>query len=128
MRRVLVTGASGFVGGKLSEYLVDRGYNVRAVYRREVVPSHLARLQGPNVELVRQDLADTEDLGDLVRGCSYIVHAAAKVADYGPRDEFVKTNVRATENLISAALDERDRKDGEKSQRSPTARSIFPIR
>ena len=105
MKRILVTGASGFVGGKLVEHLLDCGNSIRAVYRRTSVPNRLERLSNRNVELVRKDLAGADSLGALLQGCSHVVHAAAKVADYGPRDEFVAINVRATEKMLSAAAD-----------------------
>ncbi len=103
--RVLVTGASGFIGGRAAERLCDRGYRVRAVYRRSSLPSHLLRLAERGAELRRFDLSNDTAVDELTDGCDYIVHAAARVLDYGRHRAFVSANVDATKRLVDSALD-----------------------
>src|SRR4051794_18661720 len=82
MRRVLVTGASGFVGCRVAEWLrLGRGYDVRAGVHR---PENAARLARLDVELTRLDLGDAASLarsgggGDAVVHCAYGTSGAAK--------------------------------------------------
>ena len=67
-KRVLVTGASGFIGGHLCEALHRQGYTVRAAYRRNVIPPFLQKLASDGVELVQCDLLNTGCLKKLARG------------------------------------------------------------
>jgi len=99
----VVTGASGFIGGKIAEALVDRGYRVRAVYRRSNIPDHLRRIERRGGELTRFDLSSEQAPGRLTDGCEVVVHAAAKVLDYGRHADFVAANVGATRRLVRAA-------------------------
>lgn len=94
----LVTGATGYVGGRLLERLASEGREVRAMARD---PRRLARLAG--VEGVRADLLSGEGLAAALDGCStayYLVHsmeASSNGADFASRDR------RAAENFAREA-------------------------
>ena len=101
--RVLVTGASGFVGGNLCEALCTGGFEVRAVYRRAAVPRHLRALRSKGVQLVRSDLASDADLTPVVRSIDTVVHAGGMAREWGPRSEFLRQNYGATVRLVEAS-------------------------
>lgn len=72
--RILVTGASGFVGCRLAEHLVlARGAEVRGTYHRAPRAARVARL---GIELVPLDLADEQSIATAVAGCDAVVHCA----------------------------------------------------
>ena len=97
-RRVLVTGASGFLGGHLVRALASRGIAVHAQGR------DTARLAfGSGVQICRTPLSDVGALTDAAKGCDAIVHAAALSAPWGRRQDFVDANVVGTANVITAA-------------------------
>ncbi len=96
---VLVTGATGFVGGHLSAALVSRGYRVRAVSRRT---SGLEALQRLGVEVVRGDLDDRASLVRAANGVALVFHAAGRVSDWGPREAFLRANAEGTRNVVAA--------------------------
>ncbi|MCK5250542.1 MAG: NAD(P)-dependent oxidoreductase [Spirochaetaceae bacterium] len=97
---ILVTGASGFIGGKLAERLVNEGFKVRCVYRRTEVPTHLRRLETMGAELVRCDLTKSVDLKILLKDVHGVIHAAAKASDWGSIESFDRINCKATEKLF----------------------------
>ena len=73
-RRFLVTGATGFIGGRLCEKLVlSHGAEVRALVRNFANASRLARLE---VELLAGDIANADAVGAAVRGCDTVFHCA----------------------------------------------------
>lgn len=89
---VLVTGATGYVGGRLVPRLLDAGYRVRTLVRS---PRKLAErfwIDDPRVEVVQGDLSETgtDVLADCMRGCGaayYLVHAMlAAGEEYARRD------------------------------------------
>lgn len=72
--RVLVTGGTGFIGGRLTERLVlEHGATVRVLVRNPATAVRLARLP---VEIVIGDLTDGETVSDAVRGCDAVLHCA----------------------------------------------------
>ena len=96
---VLVTGATGFVGGRLAAALVSRGYRVRALSRRTSGLDDLERL---GVEVVRGDLADSASLVRAASGVPLVFHAAGRVSDWGPREAFLRANAKGTANVVAA--------------------------
>ncbi|MDP2728629.1 MAG: NAD-dependent epimerase/dehydratase family protein, partial [Dehalococcoidia bacterium] len=99
--KVLVTGATGFLGSNLVRELLGDGEEVRALVR---VGSNLANLSGLEVELVAGDLWDRSSLMQAAQGCCVVYHVAAL---YSERDEDVpaiyRTNVDGTRNVLEAA-------------------------
>ena len=99
--KVLVTGASGFLGGHLAERAAEAGDEVRVLVRES---SDIKQLRAvPGIEVVRGDLSDAESLRSAVRGIEVVHHSAARVVGYGSRAQFVETNVRGTARLMAAA-------------------------
>ncbi len=95
---VLVTGASGFVGGKLVDRLLAEGRHVRAFSRRP-----LPALEARGVEIVLGELADRAALARACTGVDAIFHVAARVGVWGPAREFQAVNVAGTADLLAAA-------------------------
>jgi nucleoside-diphosphate-sugar epimerase len=107
--KVLVTGASGFIGCHLCSALAARGDAVRALYRRREPPPELLALRDSGspdrgeVELFRADLGDGASVREAVAGVGAVIHAAALASDWGPLDRFVRENYDATVCLLEAA-------------------------
>jgi nucleoside-diphosphate-sugar epimerase len=98
--KVLVTGASGFLGGHVVELLSKRGDSVRALVRSTSNRKHLQGL--PNVELFEGGIEEVERVREAVDGVDAIVHAAG-LTKARSTDEFFAVNVGGTSNLIQAA-------------------------
>ena len=97
---VLVTGATGYVGGRLVPRLLEAGYRVRALARS------IVKLQGrpwaghPRVELAAGDVLDYESLLQATQGCRaayYLVHSMTAAGDFSDKDR------RAASNMVKAA-------------------------
>ncbi|HUZ95422.1 MAG TPA: NAD-dependent epimerase/dehydratase family protein [Edaphobacter sp.] len=101
---VLVTGASGFLGGRLAEMLMSEGEQVTVLARSTSDLRHLSGFAPPRLRIVRGDLTDDESLLDAVRGVTHIFHCAAASTDWAPMDVYLDSNVRGTERLLDAAL------------------------
>ncbi len=96
--KILVTGASGFIGSALCEELARHGHSVRAL-DLSPPPTDLAT----PVELVQGDVTDPAVCADAVRGCDAVCHLAARVGDWGPARSYFAVNVGGTEALLRAA-------------------------
>ncbi len=94
---VLVTGATGLVGGHVVARLQQQGVPVRALVRDGADTS---RLSGDGIELVTGDLVDRDSLRRAVDGASVVVHCGAKVGDWGPVEEYRAVNVEGTRQLL----------------------------
>ena len=97
--RVLVTGGTGFIGGRLVEALVERGAHIR-VTTSDVRNS--SRLAGLPVELVQANLLDHAALADAAKGCDVVFHLAYKFG--GTEQDQQKANVEGTRALAEAFL------------------------
>jgi nucleoside-diphosphate-sugar epimerase len=97
--RYLLTGATGFVGGHIAEALVQRGWPVSAIVRPTSETSFLKRL---NVNLLQGELSDARFVADAVAEADVVVHAAAKVGDWGPVEEYRTVNVDQLRVLLEA--------------------------
>ena len=99
--RVLVTGATGFVGGNLVRTLVDRGYDIRALVRRN---SNTLALENLGVEEALGDLRDRESIAKALKGCQGVFHCAAMYT-FWSRDpsEVYRVNVEGTKVIFEEA-------------------------
>lgn len=101
-RRILVTGATGFLGSSLVERLVRGGHSVRATFHRTHVPA----TREP-VEWVRADLTKAEDCARVTRGIDIVFHFAANTSGAAVMVEtplvHVTTNVVMNTLLLEAA-------------------------
>ncbi|MEV4154688.1 NAD-dependent epimerase/dehydratase family protein [Nocardia salmonicida] len=93
---VLVTGATGFVGGAIVRGLVARGVPVRAMVRD-------AAAAPEGVEVAVADLGDTGALARAVTGVRAVVHAAALLGEFGRPAEYFAVNVAGTDRLVQEA-------------------------
>lgn len=92
--KVLVTGASGLLGGTVAQQLADRGDVVTVLQRR---PSALGLRE------VLGDVADPAAVRRAAEGQDAVVHLAAKVNVVGPWPQYHRANVEGTRNLLQAA-------------------------
>ncbi|GMV41770.1 MAG: dTDP-glucose 4,6-dehydratase [Myxococcales bacterium] len=109
-KRVLVTGAGGFIGSHLVEALVARGCAVRALARYngrgdrgmlEVIPPDVREA----IEVVLGDVTDPFQVDRVVAGCDVVFHLAALIAipfSYVAPASYVEANVRGTLNVLEA--------------------------
>jgi nucleoside-diphosphate-sugar epimerase len=97
---VLVTGATGFIGGHLAQRLVGEGHRVRCLVRATSDTSLIDEL---GVELVVGDLADAASLAGIADGCEAVFHCGALVSDWATTAEIAAINVAGTRNVLAAA-------------------------
>jgi nucleoside-diphosphate-sugar epimerase len=94
-----VTGATGFIGGRLVDALLDEGHKVRALVRD---PAAAPTLDQRGVELVRGDFGDPAGLEEAVRGAGRVFHCAGLVGDWLRADDARRVNVDGTRALMAA--------------------------
>jgi len=96
----LVTGGTGLLGSHIVEQLCKRDMPVRALVRPTSDTSWLEKQ--PNVELVTGDVTDAESIHKACQGVDVVYHAAARVGDWGPWEEFINITVNGTRNIVDA--------------------------
>jgi uncharacterized protein YbjT (DUF2867 family) len=90
--RILLTGATGYIGGRLLNALVERHYNVRCLARH---PQYLAARVNPAVEIVKGDLLDSISLTAALQGIDtayYLVHSMASGGSFESQDRTAAQN------------------------------------
>jgi len=93
--RVLITGATGFLGRAVARRIADAGHEVAALVRE---PD-----QSPAVEQIRGDITSLDAMIAAAAGRDAIVHCAARVDPFARIDEYYDANVRGTDNVLAAA-------------------------
>src|SRR2546429_4457868 len=100
LMKVLVTGATGLLGGYLVQELHQRGEQIRAL----VLPVENAdKLRAQGVEVVRGDVTDASTLGPAVKDIDLIFHLAGMMGVWRPLADYRLVNVNGSENLYRAA-------------------------
>jgi len=111
MKKVLVTGADGFIGSHLTETLIERGYDVRAFtfYNSfnswgwlDSLPDEIKK----EVEIHPGDIRDPNGVRNAMTGIESVFHLAALIAipfSYHSPDSYVDTNIKGTLNVLQAA-------------------------
>ena len=101
--KVLVTGATGFIGGNLARELCARGYRVRALARPG---SSVLTTEDTTIERVEGDILDRESVRRAAEGCRAVFHCAAAYTFWSRDPQGVRrANVEGTVNVLECAAD-----------------------
>ena len=100
--KVLLTGATGFLGSHLLDLLLERGDDVRALVRPG---EDIGQLPVGQVEVCRGDLADRVALAAAVKGRELVLHCAARTGPWGPQAEYELANIQGPEMLVNVSLE-----------------------
>jgi dTDP-glucose 4,6-dehydratase len=110
-RKILVTGADGFIGSLLVEELVRRGRDVRAFVLYNSFNSwgwldHSDKEVKKSLDVFSGDIRDPYGVKQAMKGCDVVLHLAALIAipySYHSPDTYIDTNVKGTLNIVQAA-------------------------
>ena len=111
MKKVLVTGADGFIGSHLTESLLEKGYDVKAftMYNSFNTWGWLdtfSKDKLSEIEIFSGDIRDPNGVKEALRGVDVVFHLAALIAipfSYHSPDSYVDTNIKGTLNVLQAA-------------------------
>lgn len=103
---IVVTGGTGFLGAYIIKELVERGYTVRAIRRKNTFPNFIPASIVEKVEWIDGDILDVVSLQDAFEGASAVIHAAAMVSFHrNEKEAMFRTNVEGTANVVNIALE-----------------------
>jgi nucleoside-diphosphate-sugar epimerase len=98
--KVLVTGATGFIGSRLCMALTEKGYEIKAL----VLPGdNTDSIGGLSAEICTGDLTDPESLKGLCDNVDTVYHLAARVLDWGSKEDFYSVIYDGTRNILEEA-------------------------
>ncbi len=111
--KALVTGADGFIGSHLVEYLLEKGYNVKAFTYYNSFNSWgwldtLEKEKLSQIEIFSGDIRDPNGVREAIKGVDEVFHLAALIAipfSYHSPDSYVDTNIKGTLNVLQACRD-----------------------
>jgi 2-alkyl-3-oxoalkanoate reductase len=93
--KVLVTGASGFLGRRTVEILSERGFSVRALVRKT---SRIGNLKRPGVEIFFGDVSDISTLKPAFEGVDFVIHTAVDTT--GTKEGALRVTIGGTRNIL----------------------------
>jgi nucleoside-diphosphate-sugar epimerase len=102
MKKVLITGATGFIGSHLVERNLKEGNQVR-IFALPDDPK-ARELEARGVEVVYGDIRNYDDVEKAVKGVQIVFHLAAVVTDWAPQKLFKEVNIEGTRNICEASL------------------------
>jgi NAD dependent epimerase/dehydratase len=110
-KKILVTGADGFIGSHLTEELVRRGYDVRAFVFYNSFNSwgwldESTKDIRSSIDVFPGDIRDPHGVKTAMKGCDAVLHLAALIAipySYHSPDTYVETNIKGSLNIVQAA-------------------------
>ncbi len=110
-KKILITGADGFIGSHLTEKLIKKGYKVKAFVYYNSFNSwgwldHSSETIKENIEIFAGDIRDPFGVNKAVEGCDIIFHLAALIAipySYHSPATYIDTNIKGTLNILQAA-------------------------
>ncbi len=111
MKKVLVTGADGFIGSHLAESLLEEGYEIKAFTMYNSFNTWgwldtLAKEKLEQIEIFSGDIRDPNGVREAIKGVDTVFHLAALIAipfSYHSPDSYVDTNIKGTLNVLQAA-------------------------
>ena len=112
-KKVLITGADGFIGSHLTELLIQSGYKVRAFVYYNSFNSNgwldtLTAETKSKIDIISGDIRDPNGVREAMKGIDIVFHLAALIAipfSYNSPDSYIDTNVKGTLNILQAARD-----------------------
>ena len=112
-KNILITGADGFIGSHLTEYLVSTGHHIRAFVYYNSFNSYgwldsLPKNVKSKIEFFSGDIRDPNGVREAMKGIDTVFHLAALIAipfSYHSPDSYIDTNIKGTLNIIQAARD-----------------------
>lgn len=100
--KVLVTGATGFIGGNVARTLANLGYEVVALVRPG---SSTLTLEGKDIRRVQGDVRDRESVAQALKGCQAVIHSAALYTFWAPDPSLIyDINIIGTKTVLEEAL------------------------
>ena len=110
-KKILITGADGFIGSHLTEELVKQGHDIRAFVLYNSFNSwgwldYSPKEVRENLDVFPGDIRDPHCVKEAMEGCGIVMHLAALIAipySYHSPDTYVDTNVKGTLNIVQAA-------------------------
>ena len=113
MKKVLITGADGFIGSHLTEYLMDKSYEVKAFTYYNSFNTWgwldtFPKEKLSELEIFQGDIRDPNGVREAMKGVDGVFHLAALIAipfSYHSPDSYVDTNIKGTLNVLQAARD-----------------------
>ena len=113
MKKILVTGAEGFIGSHLVEKLISNGYKVKAFVLYNSFGTwgwldHIRKDIKEKLDIFVGDIRDPGSVRDSLKDCDSVIHLAALIGipySYYSPDSYIDTNIKGTLNLLQAARD-----------------------
>ena len=99
---IMITGASGFIGGHVAEHFVRQGENTHCLVRKD---SRLDFIDDLDINIIHGDITDIKSLVRAFRGMDSVIHIAGLSRDWGSRKDFIRINIDGTLNVLKAAVE-----------------------